>query len=202
MAKADDASSTRWMPWGEAVERAGSVEALLAHLRKVRILMAQHQGLYYRSSGKVRSGPGKVDPDWWANADVDPVTGEVIFTVEASPYHIHFVGEDTAPPAAAPIMAGVFAFGIELGRTAIETRWPTKPGPERVELRGAAVWIVPELERMKKAKEIPPDIGITDLSLDLAERMVEARVHDKSIRPIKARSIENALRVWSLFPVK
>ena len=50
---------------------------------------------------------------------------------------------------------------------------------------------------MKTANEIPPGVGITDLSRILASRMTA----DKSVRAIAARSIENGLRIWRFWPV-
>ena len=54
---------------------------------------------------------------------------------------------------------------------------------------------------MKTAGEIPPDIRITDFARELENRMLKAAATDKSIRPIKWRSIKNELRDWGLWPI-
>jgi hypothetical protein len=73
-------------------------------------------------------------------------------------------------------------------------------GRERKQLPGAAAWIAAEASRMKAANEIPPDIRITDFARELARRMDKAATSDRSIRPIKSRSIEKKLRDWALWP--
>ena len=51
-----------WMPFAEAVKRAGSFEALRPHLREGRIL-AHHNGLYSWPGGEAMSGPGDIPPE-------------------------------------------------------------------------------------------------------------------------------------------
>ena len=74
-------------------------------------------------------------------------------------------------------------------------------GRERKQLPGAAAWVAAEASRMKAANEIPPDIRITDFARELARRMDKAATSDRSIRPIKSRSIEKKLRDWGLWPI-
>ena len=124
-------------------------------------------------------------------------------------------------------LGGAEALGIKVSRTHLiallpkgpreraETPEPTKPEEreklepkaallqprEREEAQGAGKWIAADIERMKKANKISPDITITELSRQLERRMTTAAERDKSIRPIKARSIENLLRVYGLWPI-
>ena len=72
---------------------------------------------------------------------------------------------------------------------------------EGEEVRGAGAWIAAEARRMKAANEIPPDIGITDFARELESRMRKAAASDKSLRPIRWRSIKNRLPEWGLWPV-
>jgi hypothetical protein len=145
MAEATDRNTTsNWISWDEVLARAGSSEALLFWLRETPIL-ARHQGLYYSPSGKTRSGPGKFDPDWWAQARVDPATGRVIFPMPEK-YQLFFTGfaGDPAPPAIVPrVTDEVFAFGIELERGVAEVRFPAQPKP-------------PEPERVETPAPVPP----------------------------------------------
>jgi hypothetical protein len=95
---------------------------------------------------------------------------------------------------------GAQALGIKVSHTHLLELLPE--GPRKHEqVRGAGVWIAGEVKRMKKAGEIPPDIRITDLARDLERRMHKAAASNNSIRAIKARSIENGLREWGLWPI-
>jgi hypothetical protein len=67
--------------------------------------------------------------------------------------------------------------------------------------QSAKVWIVAEIARMKANNEILPGIRITPFSQDLARRMAKAAQTDESLRPIKARTIENRLRDWGFWPI-
>ena len=64
---------------------------------------------------------------------------------------------------------------------------------------GAGVWIAAEAKRMKAAGEIPH--RIRSFARELESRMRKAAASDKSLRPIKAKSIENGLREWGLWPI-
>jgi hypothetical protein len=67
--------------------------------------------------------------------------------------------------------------------------------------RGNAEWIADEAKRMKRNNEIPADIRILQFAKLLAERLNDAARTDRSLRPMKAKSIENKLRDWGLWPV-
>jgi hypothetical protein len=54
---------------------------------------------------------------------------------------------------------------------------------------------------MKRNNEIPADIRILQFAKLLAERLNDAARTDRSLRPMKAKSIENKLRDWGLWPV-
>jgi hypothetical protein len=95
---------------------------------------------------------------------------------------------------------GARALGIKVSRQHLGALLPEELR-EREEVHGAGVWIAAEIEDMKKAKEIPPGITITELSRKLERRMLDAAKTGKRLRPIKARSIENGLREWGLWPI-
>jgi hypothetical protein len=127
-----------WMPWEEALERAGSFEALLPPLREGRIL-ARHQGLCGWPGGTKTDGPGHIPRDWWANAHNDPATGLVIFKQARGPFYFD---EE-------------FAVDLELERRRAEMLWPgaesakpkrkRKPGPKQY-----AAWaqLLPHLDSL------------------------------------------------------
>jgi hypothetical protein len=110
-----------WMPFAEAVERAGSFEALLPHLRGSRIL-ARHGGLYSWPDGAACGGPGIISADWWA--DARDVIGRVIFKRPAR-YQLFFAGpgvpRDDRP---SPPTEEVFAISLELEADAVERLFP------------------------------------------------------------------------------
>jgi hypothetical protein len=78
-----------------------------------------------------------------------------------------------------------------------KTLWPKSP----LLPGGAGAWIAAEAKRMKDANEISPDIGISDFARELEGRMQKAATTNKSLRPIKWRSIKNKLREWGLWQV-
>jgi len=95
---------------------------------------------------------------------------------------------------------GARARGIKVSRAHLLALLPGVPR-ERKQLRGAGAWVAAEASRMKAANEIPPDIRITDFARELATRMDKAAASNRSIRPIKSRSIESKLRDWGLWPI-
>ena len=105
------------MPFAEALERAGSFEALLPHLREGSIL-ARCQGIYSWPSGRAESGPRDIPPEWWAKARIDPATGRVILTAPGA--RVISPGGPRPPPKTRE----VFAIGIELEAAAVETLFP------------------------------------------------------------------------------
>jgi hypothetical protein len=95
---------------------------------------------------------------------------------------------------------GAQARGIRVLRTALLDLLPLGE-PELEPMRGAAAWIATELDRMKSAGEIPPDIRISELARMLEHRMKRAAA-GTSLRPLKSKSIENALHDWGFWPIK
>ena len=93
---------------------------------------------------------------------------------------------------------GAQALGIKVSRAHLIALLPEDPHKNE-QVRGAGVWIAAEVKRMKEAGDIPDGIGITEFSRELARRMKKAAATDH--RPIKARSIENGLRAWGLWPI-
>lgn len=119
MAKADGASTTLWMPLAEAVKRAGSLEALLPHLRAGRIV-ARYQKLYSWPGGdETESEPGNIPRGWWDDAGVDPNTGQIVFAQE-DPLSNMIVGEPEDPS----IIRKVFAMGVALEHDAVARLFP------------------------------------------------------------------------------
>jgi hypothetical protein len=103
-----------WMPLHEAVERAGTLEALLPYLREGSIL-ARHKGIYTWPGGHEWTGPGNMSPGLWTDARYDPAIGRLILTT------ITFSRDDIAP-----FTRKFFATGIELERGRVETLFPVK----------------------------------------------------------------------------
>jgi hypothetical protein len=95
---------------------------------------------------------------------------------------------------------GARARGIKVSQAHLIALLPGGPRG-RKQLRGAGAWVAAEASRMKAANEIPPDIRITEFARELATRMDEAAAINRSIRPIKSRSIESKLRDWGLWPI-
>ena len=94
----------------EAVERAGSFEALRLPLRAGQI-MARHAGLY-DAVGAIEP-PGACSPSWWSTAyDIDPSTGRASFTLVGPKAEGGWERYEA------------LAIGIELERAAVEALWP------------------------------------------------------------------------------
>jgi hypothetical protein len=92
---------------------------------------------------------------------------------------------------------GAKALGIKVSREHLLALLPD----EGEEVRGAGAWMAVEAKRMKDANEIPSKIRISEFARELEQRMARAAASDKSVRPIKAKSIENMLRDWGLWPI-
>ena len=97
-------------------------------------------------------------------------------------------------------LRGCEHFGIWLSRPHVLALLPEDHPHKNEQVRGAGVWIAAEVKRMKEAGDIPDGIGITEFSRELARRMKKAAA-TSDLRPIKARSIENRLRAWGLWPI-
>ena len=98
------------------------------------------------------------------------------------------------------VTKGAHAWGIKVSRAHLLVLLPEQSS-ERDKTQGASVWISAEAKRMKDSKEIPPDIRISEFARKLASRMKKAAHSDRSLRPIKSKSIENQLRNWGLWPI-
>ena len=84
--------------------------------------------------------------------------------------------------------------------------WPklsfSSPAAAPIEAsRGNAGWIAEEARRMKQDGEIPADIRISHFARLLEKRLSNAARTDRSLRAMKAKSIENKLRAWGLWPI-
>jgi hypothetical protein len=96
---------------------------------------------------------------------------------------------------------------VEFRQSDVKELWPKSPlllpneSRESEEVLGAGAWIAAEARRMKDANEISPHMGITDFARELERRILKAATTNKSLRPIKWRSIKNKLREWGLWPV-
>jgi hypothetical protein len=162
------------MPLREAEKRAGSVEALLPHLRGGRI-MTRHGGLYRPSSGAPQpQADDRIPAGWWANArDIDPATGRVLFAVDPL-FQI------------VPAAADTLAIGIELERAAVEALWPAKPKSSESK-RGAkpsAAWakVQPHFDHLVDCDGPFPSLGSArdSVKLLLKEKKL-GRLNDRTI---------------------
>jgi hypothetical protein len=193
MAKADNTASTPGWVWlREAVERAGSLEALLPHLCAGRIL-SRHGGLY-SLDGDARSGPGNISPNWWTDARVDGVTGRAIFTfclgIEGA------YGEE-------------FADDVELKAAAVERLFPTAAVPEEpsaaAEPTQAAVmagkdWLIKAVERHAQVNDVPAKISQFSGRL-LAEMKEALRRGEVASTYADTKSLEARLHELKLWPL-
>ncbi len=110
------------MPLTEALERAGSFEALRPYLRDGRI-RARHSGMYYWPEGGALFAPGEVDPGLWTKAYFEPEIEQVIFATIKVPL---YGGPERT--------RHVVAINLELGRSAVDALFsiatasaPSKP---------------------------------------------------------------------------
>ena len=108
--------SPDWMRLSEAVERAGSLEALLPHLPSIR---ARHNGLRYWPTNEEVSGPRDIDPGLWAKALVEPDIDQAIFTMK---FRLYFLFNKAGEPEA--LTRKVRAFNIEIECAAIDRLFP------------------------------------------------------------------------------
>jgi hypothetical protein len=60
------------------------------------------------------------------------------------------------------------------------------------------VWITAEVKRREAAGDIPN--GITEFSEELQSALAKVAITNKRLRVLKARTIENRLREWELWP--
>jgi hypothetical protein len=71
-----------WIPFRQAVKRAGSLDALMPALRDGRVL-ARHGGLYV--NGGPAAPAGSISPSWWAAntvRDIDPEANRAVFVMD------------------------------------------------------------------------------------------------------------------------
>jgi hypothetical protein len=157
-----------WIPWGEALTRAGSFEALRPHLCAGTIL-ARHNGLYLWPGGGAVTAD--IRPDWWATARIDPTTGRVTFT------RMFFSG----------VRNEVFAIGIELERAAVEALWPAKAksSESRRGAKPSAAWakVQPHFDHLVDCDGPFPSLGS-------ARESVKLLLKEKKLGRLNDRTIE------------
>jgi hypothetical protein len=93
-----------WMPFREAVARAGTFEALLPALSDGRIRARAADFYNGPSGGAVNRADHSIYPSWWAEARIDAASDRGYFAME---------------------FFDMLAVGIELERAAVESLWPT-----------------------------------------------------------------------------
>jgi hypothetical protein len=91
--------------------------------------------------------------------------------------------------------------GVWVSRAHVLALLPEDCRQNETDRQGAACWVAAETKRMKEAKEIPPNIRITDFARALEAKMQQAAKTDRSLRPVGWRHIKNMLPVWGLWPV-
>jgi len=96
----------------DAVAWAGSLDALMPHLKNARI-MARGGGGFYTSDGRpMERADDRIPASWWEYAhDIDPATGRAYFTTGPA---VTWTGADEIH------QADVLVIGIELERAAVE----------------------------------------------------------------------------------
>ena len=103
------------LPWHEALKRAGSFDKLRPYLHMGQI-PACHGGLYSWPDVRQRSGPGDLEPEWWAHAYVQ--AGRVIFFTEEVVF---------GPPVQEQVFA--YASSIEFDSVAFDAFFPVADLP-------------------------------------------------------------------------
>ena len=101
-----------WIPFTEALDRAGSFEALRQYLRDGRI-PARHNGMYYWPEGGALLPPGEIDPGLWRKANFEPEIEQVRFVTIKVPL---YGGPERT--------RHVVAVDLELGRSAVDALFP------------------------------------------------------------------------------
>jgi hypothetical protein len=121
MTKAVDDTTTTRISLREAVERVGSLDALLPLLREGRVF-ALHSGTPYWPDDRtintnVKVGP-LIPPEWWNDAKVDLDTNSAIFTVPMGNWEFEVL----------LIEIGLALSAVEV---AAATAQPPRPAPQK-----------------------------------------------------------------------
>ncbi len=153
----------------------------------------RHGGLYSLSDGQLRSGPGAIRRNWWANAYEDRAGRRMIFFTdpEVSGYAI--------------IEERVFAYDIslELDSVAFETFFPVAAVSTIVDKAGASVqWAIAATRNLQAENKIPEGITKAKLARVLAAEAQKAAKAGQLSRTLKASYIENQLIPWGIWPLK
>jgi hypothetical protein len=101
-----------WIPFTEALDRAGSFEALRPYLRDGRI-PARHNGMYFWPEGGALFPPGEIDPGSWRKANFEPEIEQVRFITIKVPLY-------GGPERTRHLVA----IDLELGRSAVDALFP------------------------------------------------------------------------------
>jgi hypothetical protein len=215
MAKADDTTSTDWIFLREALDIAvtafGSMELARDHLLwewlaagKLPWTCIQWEALDDADIAKLHQRI-RARGDAVALAAVTYYNGDPRFF--GAPPEINWKDSTASIEGKVRTARGLSfdlcvaqARGIKVPRAPLLELLPDE-SREPEQLRSSGVWITAEVRRMKAAGELSPGIRISELARKLERLMIKA-ASDKSLRPIKAKSIENGLRRdWGLWPI-
>lgn len=144
------------------------------------------------------------DPVRWRARAVNPPDTPIDGFWQGGKISTDWVDNSATKTVVAKVPGGMFdqitVYGIEVVREDVLALLPAKAG-EPEGRTAAGTWIAAEVGRMKKAGEIPADIGISNFARTLATRMCDAAKKDSSLRPVKWTHIKNQLPFWGLWPV-
>jgi hypothetical protein len=156
MAKADDKIPT-WMPFAEALERAGALEALLPVLIAGD---ATARAEAFLVGGYPIKADRNIPSTWWDNEtayDVDPAAGRATFSMDGF---------------------AMTAIGIEIEAAPITARWPAEAVPDQAPSQIPAQLVSPTVWFAKACKDHPrqPSESQTAYADRLHRRMRQAPV--------------------------
>jgi hypothetical protein len=155
-----------------------------------------------RFEGRREPGdPDVGDPRFWRQTPATPADGVVY--PDGGVYLVTLQINWEQDSAKTDIWNGCYtAVRIEVSREDVLALLPAEIQEEPMDgPTGSGIWISTEAKNMKKAGEIPANIGKSDFARELETRMRKAAKADPSIRPVKWTHIKNKLLDWGLWPI-
>jgi hypothetical protein len=107
---------SKWMPFAEAVTRAGSLKDLLVALRERRVFARCAEWRTWPDGGSTKPSDRNIHPTSWNDAhDIDPAAGWAVFT---------FVLYGTLEDDKHDVTYELLAIGLEVERGGVDKLWP------------------------------------------------------------------------------
>jgi hypothetical protein len=214
MAKAGDnsiPSPAVWLPLDQAFKRlVGRVRSPAAAEVRIRRILEAGQWRGESFDGAETFDGKSINGDIWSWATLDVENCAATFESEDGPINggtnlqagtITWVDPDyderTGEVRPAQYMTAIALRAMD-GIACIEILLPIDGADHAADSNKR--WIYNEVERRKTAGNIPQ--GITEFSKQLETALAKAAQTNKGLRPIIARTIENELREWKIWPIK